>query len=135
MPFKNPNEKRQWKQHWRKNTISGFLSDTYDHMKRRVAGKGKSSTRHLYSGKALLPRNKFVLWAQEHPTFLMLFKRWVKSGYQLRLRPTVHRINSAKGYTLDNVEWLAYGRNSGLASVERVINNKKSVYRLLGIVK
>jgi hypothetical protein len=102
-------------------------------MKERVSGK---EDRYKYwAGKSILPKEIFILWAKNHPDFLRLYKQWINSGYIPKLAPSVNRIDSNLGYTLDNIEWVSKSDNSRMACAVRKLNNKKSIYKLLGVLK
>lgn len=125
--------------HISKCTISAFLGKMYKDMKARVTGTKTGAvanrTSHIYIGKPILPRDVFMQWAKNHPDFLTLYKRYVMNDFERRLAPSINRINSRKGYTLDNMEWMTSGQNSGLAGTVTKMKNieKKMIYDLLGV--
>jgi len=57
------------------------------------------------------------------------------NDFERRLAPSVNRMDSRLGYTLDNMEWMSSGQNSGLsASVLKMKNaEKKMIYKILGV--
>jgi hypothetical protein len=120
--------------HQHKATINSFVCKTYEKMKQRISGRGTRRP-DLYVGKILLPRDIFVVWAKNHPDFLSLYKRYIMSDFDRRLAPSVNRIHSDKGYTLDNMEWVTSSQNSSLAGTVRKMNNKqkKVIYAVLGV--
>ncbi len=87
----------------------------------------------IYLGKPILPKDVFLNWSKNHPEFLRLYKRWVNCDFDRKLTPTINRINSAKGYTLDNIEWMTNSQNCGLSSTVRRLKGKKEIYELLGV--
>lgn len=93
----------------------------YRNMQSRVTGVQWKKA-HLYKGKSLLPREEFYAWAKDSPDFWRLYRRWVLSGYDRRLTPTVNRIDPSKGYELGNMEWLTHSLNSGLANRSRKLD-------------
>ena len=101
-------------------THKGFLVRLYRNMQSRIDGvhKGKS---HLYKGKEILPREDFYAWAfhGSERQFFNMFEEYEKSGYDRKLAPTVDRIDSSKGYTLDNMRWLTHSENSRLGGLYR----------------
>lgn len=118
--------------HKTKATTSRFLGNLYTRMKMRVKGKNTKNPQ-LYLGLPVLPKDIFMTWAKNHPGFLGLYKRWVSNNFDRKLTPSVNRINSSKGYTLDNIEWVTNSQNSGLSSVVRDMKKKKAIYELLGV--
>lgn len=125
--------------HENKATITSFLNKMYRDMKARVTGTKKGAvadrTQHIYVGKSILPKDVFIQWAKNHPDFLSLYKRYFMNDFERRLAPSVNRMNSKKGYTLDNMEWMTSGQNSGLAGTVTKMKNveKKMIYNILGI--
>jgi hypothetical protein len=101
--------------HRYEKTPNGFLMRLYRNMKSRVTGVQKLKA-HLYKGKELLPRDLFYNWSKSNETFWSLFEIWIASGCDRKLTPTVNRIDSKRGYTLDNMEWITHSENSRLTS-------------------
>lgn len=91
----------------------------YRNMQSRVNGVQKQK-HHLYRGKYLLPRKEFYAWAKPHPEFQRLWINWEHSEYDRKLTPTVNRIDSGRGYKIDNMEWLTHSENSSLGAKSRV---------------
>jgi hypothetical protein len=100
-------------------------------MKDRVVGYGHN--RGNWVGKPILPKEIFVEWGTNHPTYLKLYKRWVMSGFDRKLAPSVNRIDSNKGYTLDNIEWMTNSQNCSLAGSVKSYRSKKMIYDILGV--
>ncbi len=63
-------------------------------------------------GHGRMPYSKQTLisWCKRHG-FDELFKAWVASGYQSRLKPSVDRINDFYGYSLDNIRLVTWQEN------------------------
>ena len=96
-------------------TENGFLMRMYRNMKSRVTGV-QTKKAHLYQGKEILPKEDFYEWAKGSPMFLVLFKQYAENGYQMKDAPTVDRLDSSRGYTLDNMQWVTHSVNSQRAS-------------------
>jgi hypothetical protein len=92
-------------------TVNGFLMRLYRNMQSRISGVQKQKF-HLYEGKELLTRNDFYGWAKKQKAFFKLFEQWEKSGYERKLAPSIDRIDSTKGYSIDNMEWVTHSENS-----------------------
>lgn len=90
----------------------------YRNMKSRVTGVQRAKF-HLYEGKEILLREEFYAWATDHPTFLALWKEWEENDRQRRLTPSVDRVDSSKGYTLDNMEWVPFHVNCSRGTKRR----------------
>lgn len=98
-------------------TKRGFLMRLYRNMQSRITGVQRQKF-HLYSGKPLaVSREQFYEWAFTHPSFHELFAAWEASGYARQYTPSVDRIDSARGYELDNMEWVTHSENSRRGSV------------------
>lgn len=118
---------------WRRyeKTPKGFLVRAYRNMQSRVEGIQRDGS---WVGKELLPREDFYAWAFDSPEFWRLFKRYVESGYEMRLAPSVNRINPERGYTLDNIEWVTHGVNSALAASSRSRPVRKALEEVAELV-
>lgn len=94
-------------------TPNGFLMRLYRNMKSRISGIQKHKA-YLYAGKDLLPIEDFYSWAKPHPDFQRMFNRYIESGYDRKLVPTVDRIDPAYGYVIENMRWLTHSENSSI---------------------
>ena len=83
----------------------------YRNMKSRIEGVQKTK-HHLYEGKELISKEEFLDWAIDNEEFLMLLSDYKLSGYDRKLAPSVDRVDSEKGYTIDNMEWVNMSENS-----------------------
>ncbi len=107
--------KREWTNQYEKSK-KGFLMRLYRNMKSRVTGVQKLK-QHLYKDKELLPKDEFYKWASNDSEFHRLFSDYEESKYERKLAPSVDRIDSSKGYTLDNMEFVTMSENSRRGSV------------------
>lgn len=99
-------------------TIDGFLVRKYRNMLSRVRGVQKLKA-HLYKNLYILPKKDFYYWAKHNQTFRDLFERWGKSSYDRKLCPSVDRLDSSKGYILENMEWVTHSENSRRGAINR----------------
>ncbi len=95
-----------------------FLKKLYCTMLSRTKGRSTGSVR-TYLGLPILPREQFLDWACKNETFHSLYAGWVDSGHDLRFTPSVDRIDSNKGYLIDNIRWLTLSENCSLGRKER----------------
>ena len=102
--------------HRYEKTRRGFLMRLYRNMQSRATGV-QWEKKHLYQDCELLPRAIFYVWADKSPEFHALFDAWEESGHDRKLTPSVDRKNSAKGYSLPNMEWVTHSENSRRGSV------------------
>lgn len=91
-------------------TQKGKLVRTYRNMKSRVEGILKKKS-HLYEGLPILNKEVFYDWALSNKEYNMLFEEWEKSNYNLKLSPSIDRIDPLKGYTLCNMRWVSFQEN------------------------
>lgn len=106
-------------------TKRGFLMRIYRNMQSRIEGIQRTKA-HLYVGLNLLGREMFYAWAMDDPTFHQLFLVWEQEGYPRKLTPSVDRIDSAIGYTLDNMEWVTHSENSRRGVLNRYASSNYS---------
>ena len=99
-------------------TKHGKLMRTYRNMLSRVKGI-QWRKEHLYGGKEVLPKDEFYAWALANKSFHILYEAWEQSGFDRKLAPSVDRIDSQKGYTLDNMRWITHSENSRQGAVSR----------------
>jgi hypothetical protein len=92
-------------------THKGFLMRLYRNMKSRISGVQKQKY-HLYEGKELFDKDEFYSWALQQPSFYILFDAYVAANYDRKLAPSIDRVDSSKGYTFNNVEWVTMLENS-----------------------
>tara|TARA_R110000868_G_scaffold322401_1_gene583335 strand:- start:30 stop:425 length:396 start_codon:yes stop_codon:yes gene_type:complete len=91
-------------------TNKGFLVRTYRNMLSRVNGVTKNKN-HLYLGLDILDKETFYEWSINNEDFIMLFIIWSRLNYNRRYTPSIDRIDSKKGYTLDNIQWITFSEN------------------------
>ncbi|WYV99233.1 endonuclease VII [Pseudomonas phage vB_PpuM-KoPa-4] len=102
---------RQAQSKYRK-TYRGYLAVTYSNMKGRVNGRVKKS-RHLYEGLQICTKEEFYAWG-DTPEFRAMLDYYKQTGYDQRFAPSVDRIDTARGYEIDNMRWLQQRVNSSL---------------------
>lgn len=90
-----------------------LLVQRFSDMKCRTKGKYAGDKKsQLWLGLELEERDKIIEWALEDPGFKQIFGEWEADGFARRSSPTAHRINRAKGYTVDNIEWRKHAEKS-----------------------
>ncbi len=99
-------------------TPNGFLMRMYRNMKSRVNGI-QIQKYHLYKGKELLEKEDFYTWAKSNETFWKLYEEYKNSGYDRKLAPSVDRVDSSKGYVIENMEFVTHSENSRRGSNSR----------------
>ena len=121
--------------HKHKATIDRFLSNLYTRMNQRIRGKNTDKSTSYLKADLLCLESIFKEWAKNHPDFLKLYKQWANSHFDQRLTPSVNRLDSSRGYTLDNVEFVTFSQNCMMANAVLRMNNRqrKAIYKVLGV--
>ena len=99
-------------------TKPGFVMRLYRNMKSRIVGVQHQKHR-LYAGKSLLGKEDFYAWALSHSRFNELFDAYEASGFERKLAPSADRIDSSRGYEIDNMEWVTHSENSARGADSR----------------
>ena len=112
------------------HTKHGKLMRCYRNMKSRIEGIQWMKA-HLYVGKTLLPKDEFYEWAMGCNAFHRLYLEWVESNYDRKLAPSVDRMDSKRGYEIENMEWVTHSENSrrGAVGIRRRIERRLSTYQ------
>ena len=92
-------------------TLKGYIMRTYRNMTSRIRGILKKKA-HLYEGKSILTKDEFYDWSLNSKDFLNLMDKYKESGYDLKLAPSIDRIDSSLGYDLGNIQWVTFSENS-----------------------
>jgi hypothetical protein len=95
-------------------TKKGKLVRTYRNMLSRVKGILKNKA-HLYEGLDILDKDLFYKWSLNDSEYNKIFDNWVNSNYDLKVSPSIDRILTDKGYTLDNIRWITFSENCSIA--------------------
>ena len=99
-------------------TKRGFVMRMYRNMKSRVSGIQKNKA-HLYEGLELMPKEDFYSLALNDSEFNKLFVEWENSDYDRKLTPSPDRMDSRRGYTPDNIDFVTHSVNSRNGSYSR----------------
>ena len=111
----NKDKTKEYRKYYRK-TKRGFVGNTFSNMMSRVQGKNKP---WLYKGLPICERADFVKWTLEDRMFNMLFDEWERAGYDMKLTPSIDRLDSLHGYTFDNMGWITHSENSTRGCLSR----------------
>lgn len=91
-------------------TKKGFLVRVYRNMLSRVTGVTKNKN-HLYLGKYILEKEVFYKFSLNDESFNILFELWGQNGHERRNTPSIDRIDSSRGYSIDNIQWITFSEN------------------------
>lgn len=101
----NPEKAKEYR-----NTIPSLICRIYNRMQSRVNGKACKSP-YLYKGLAICTKEEFNKLAYTSHEFKMLYIAWKDNEWNIRLTPSVNRINPELGYTIENIEFITFSKN------------------------
>jgi len=99
-------------------SFKGYLMRTYRNMLSCVTGVQKQKA-HLYEGLEILDKESFYTWSLQNEDYRILFDNWVASGYDVKVGPSIDRIETHKGYVMGNIRWITQSYNSQLGALSR----------------
>jgi hypothetical protein len=104
----------------------GFLSRCYSNMRQRVSGEQNQDRPHIYKNKKLqlMSKKEFMAWAATSMVFWTLYAEYSLNGFQRRMAPSPDRLDSNKGYTIDNLQWVPFHENARRASQSKKKKSK-----------
>lgn len=115
---KNPEAHKQACKNYEK-TPKGFAMRLYRNMESRVKGIQWQKS-HLYQNMTILSREDFYNWFLNSEDFKKLFTEYEASGFQRKLAPSVDRINSEKGYEIENMQIITMSENSRRGTASKI---------------
>ncbi len=98
---------RNWK---RKNKPSFYLGTCYSEISRRT--KTFLKTHPNYYGLEKCTREEFISKFKNDRNFLKQWNIWKENDFKRGFAPSIDRIDSNKGYTLDNLQFLSNIENA-----------------------
>lgn len=94
-------ESKRSKQFYR--TIEGVILTIYSSQRASTIKRGHQKVKYT--------KSELSDWLMCKRVFIELYNNWVKNGYKPRLKPSVDRIDSKKGYSFDNIQLTTWGEN------------------------
>ena len=77
----------------------------------RCTGAHKNRTYHV-EGMPYLSWKEYESWWQSNfPDFILCYSLWKNCDYKNKFAPSIDRIDSKKGYTPENMQWLTFSVN------------------------
>lgn len=106
-------EKRAYDSYRQRHSFQRIFNHRYMNIKHRCEGKIKASTR--YKGTDYCSKKEFIDWCYKEENmnkFVKLWSLWRSSGFERKLTPSIDRIDTTKGYTSGNMQWLSSVNNT-----------------------
>jgi hypothetical protein len=104
----------------RKTDIKYLAMALYQYMKTRVGGHGKE----IFKGLEICSTEEFYNFAINNENLKRLMIQWRANGYSSRYAPTVDRIDSARGYLINNIQFLSKLDNTIKSHIQRRKNKE-----------
>lgn len=83
----------------------------YRGIKNRCLGKHKNRT-YRVEGMPFLSQQEYDMWWEQNlADFKHCHNIWERSGFRNKFAPSIDRIDSRKGYTPENMQWLLFTDN------------------------
>ena len=86
-----------------KNTISWMVAKIYS--SQRSSSKRRNHPMPEYSSKELL------VWIKKQDNFDFLYNNWIKSKYDMMMKPSIDRTNNNIWYSFDNIRLVSWWEN------------------------
>jgi hypothetical protein len=94
-------------------TLNGVVSSLYRSHVRRSKLRGVNPPEYSMT--------ELREWLSVRPRFKTLYNKWVKSGFDKKIKPSLYRKDKSKVYSLDNIIIST--------SVERKVSNERKKYK------
>lgn len=105
-------QKREREREYLRYNFLRIWQRRYAHMKARA--EGRSTNKSAAGGKLIITQEEFFAWCKSDDVidvFLVMWSNWAQNGFRLWDAPSVDRIESDKGYTIDNIQWMPFAEN------------------------
>lgn len=90
------------KEQWRHN-IDSLSSEILSNNKRNSIRRGHNPPTY--------DRKELDIWLKAQPSFYIIYREWVESGYNSDNKPSLDRLDESKGYSFDNVRLVTWKEN------------------------
>jgi len=85
-------------------SLSGFIVKL--HQNQKHSAKRREQEPPSYS------RIELDKWLRNKPLFIILYNKWVRSGYERDLAPSLDRLDESRSYHFDNVKIMPWWQNN-----------------------
>lgn len=109
-----------WHKFKRKNNPEFFLRTRYTELRQRCINQRNNNG--YYFGLDHCSRSEFLNRFRNDETFNDLFNVWKQSGWDIKLCPSVDRIDVNKGYTLDNIQFITHSDNCAKDQIKQTVH-------------
>lgn len=102
---------REYDKKRQRKDIRRIYSHRYNQIRARVGGF--ASRRYKVEGTEMLTREEFDKWCEENQhIFDRLYSVWEENNFSRTFAPSIDRVDSNGGYTLNNMQWLSFSDNA-----------------------
>ncbi len=116
----NKKQIQDYKQRY-KRTDHGLIRRMYGEQRLRSKRKGFPEPQYTFE--------ELKEWCLSQEIFHKLYNEWVKSDYDVKLKPSIDRINPLKHYYFGNIQLLTWGKNEQKGHHESFITQGKPVIK------
>ena len=77
--------------------------------------EGRHSRTYKVEGMNFCTKEEFLAWCYSDVVMMVfesLYSNWEKENFSRKMCPSIDRIDSKKGYTTDNLQWITLSQNS-----------------------
>ena len=103
-------KKREAKKRFER-TSKGLVGKIYGHQKNHCKQRGHEQPSY--------ERVELQQWCEAQKIWWEIFERWVASGYETPLKPSLDRVDSALSYTFENLQVMTWKGNYTKGAHER----------------
>ena len=73
---------------------------------------------------------EFINWCESDPAFIRLYKEWVASNFEPKLKPSIGRLNDEISYSIDNIQSTTWDYNRTKGNRAKALSTSKKVSQL-----